>query len=184
MNDIKGKLIGSWLVLEFAYQKERTDNYGKIRRRHYWCVECINCKSTRTIEEHNLTPPAGGKCQSCWGRPKGQSGFLVLLYTYRNNASKNGREFLLSEEQFRHVTSLPCHYCNGPPSKVKLSGKKDAKSHWGNYYYNGLDRINNDMGYIWSNVVPCCMICNRAKNNMSYDSFMSYINRIKGIKGN
>lgn len=45
--------------------------------------------------------------------------------------------------------------------------------------WNGIDRKNNDLGYVASNCVPCCVICNRGKNNMSYNDFVSYISRIK-----
>jgi hypothetical protein len=30
----------------------------------------------------------------------------------------------------------------------------------------GLDRLDNDIGYMSGNVVPCCGICNTTKNSM------------------
>ena len=44
--------------------------------------------------------------------------------------------------------------------------------------YSGLDRINNEVGYTRQNVVPCCIICNRAKNSMPFKDFIDWINRL------
>jgi hypothetical protein len=30
----------------------------------------------------------------------------------------------------------------------------------------GLDRKNPSLGYLLSNVVPCCVVCNKIKNNL------------------
>lgn len=49
----------------------------------------------------------------------------------------------------------------------------------GHFYFNGIDRVDNFKGYTLENSVPCCTICNRAKSNMLYDDFMSYIQRFK-----
>lgn len=52
------------------------------------------------------------------------------------------------------------------------------------YTYNGIDRVNNDIGYIKNNCIPCCKICNRAKNSMSYDDFLNWIKiLVKNNKG-
>lgn len=168
----KNDIIGTWLLLEYLY----TD---KHRARHYWKVECINCKLQKKIEESNMNPVGGkGKCQDCWGYSKGYSGFKDLLYTYKKNAVLYGREFSLTDENFKTLTSQHCHYCESPPMLIR---KTKAQSRWGDYYYNGIDRINNDFGYIEGNCVACCKICNRAKNNMTYEDFVTYINRIKSL---
>ncbi len=175
--DLSGRLIGIWRVMSFSHTKERS-SCGKVRKRHYWLGKCTNCGSERKLEEHNMLPPAGGKCQNCWGNPQGHSGFKELLDSYNRNARKLKREFLLTEQEFKDITSKHCYYCNCPPLQIKCN--KRLKTKWGAYLYNGIDRINNDVGYLLPNCVPCCVICNRAKNNMSYVDFMAYINRIKG----
>jgi hypothetical protein len=182
MLDILNQIIGSWAVIEFAYTKKRMGKDSRVRKRYYWKVECTNCRSARTIEESNLKPPAGGRCQNCFDQPKGHAGLVVLLDNYARNAKIRNKEFLLNESQFKNLTSQNCHYCNSQPVLIRRSGKKNAKSHWGDYYFNGLDRIDNKIGYIESNVVPCCIICNRAKKDMKYQDFISWINRIKNSK--
>ena len=37
---------------------------------------------------------------------------------------------------------------------------------------------NSELGYIKSNCVPCCYICNRAKNILSREDFLNWIKRV------
>jgi hypothetical protein len=55
----------------------------------------------------------------------------------------------ITKEQHGILLSKRCYYCSGP---LGVTG-------------SGLDRVNNDpnIGYILSNVVPCCPNCNRLK---------------------
>lgn len=46
-----------------------------------------------------------------------------------------------------------------------------------NYYYTGLDREDNTLGYLYSNLVPCCKVCNRAKSTMTRAEFLTWIGR-------
>lgn len=162
-----GEIVGSWLLLEFLYSR---------RGRHYWQAECLNCKIRKKMEESNMKPPAGGKCQHCWGRPRGYSGFREVVDSYKRNALKFHRALLLSEVDFRELTQQCCHYCGQPPSLIR---KTRTKSSWGDYCYNGLDRKDNSLGYTKENCLPCCNVCNRAKRDMTYSDFIEYINRIK-----
>jgi len=45
----------------------------------------------------------------------------------------------------------------------------------GPYVYNGIDRKENGIGYIESNAVTCCKVCNWAKGKMSYGDFMLWV---------
>jgi len=55
----------------------------------------------------------------------------------------------------------PCHYCG---IEVKFPETR-----------NGLDRVDNTIGYCKSNVVPCCYPCNIAKHEMNEIDFKSLI---------
>ena len=43
---------------------------------------------------------------------------------------------------------------------------------------NGIDRINNSVGYTEKNSVPCCGTCNVAKGQMTLAEFKLWIARI------
>lgn len=167
-----GDVVGTWRLIVFL-------NEDTKRHRKYWQAQCVNCEIVKRIEESNMTPPAGGRCQNCWGRPKGTAGLKELIGTYKRNSTAYNREFSLSENDFESMTSQRCHYCHDLPSTISKGG---SRSGWGDYVYNGIDRIDNSLGYTATNCVPCCTICNRAKNNMTYKDFITYIERIKNLK--
>ena len=51
------------------------------------------------------------------------------------------------------------------------------------FLYNGIDRKDNNIGYIIENCVSCCGICNRMKMDMSYDDFLNHIRLIYKVVG-
>lgn len=54
----------------------------------------------------------------------------------------------------------------------------DHERLYGDYIHNGVDRLDNDKPYEFTNVVPCCGICNRAKMTIPYYKFIEWIQRI------
>lgn len=72
---------------------------------------------------------------------------------YQNSAKRKGIEFNLTLEEVTDITKNPCHYC--------LVNEKI-----------GIDRKDNTIGYIKSNSLPCCWICNRMKGNQLYKNFL------------
>ena len=73
---------------------------------------------------------------------------------YKRDAKKRGYEFTISKEYFAGIkNSEECHYC-------------------GNGGDMGIDRKNNEMGYVEGNIVSCCKICNRFKGRKSYEYFI------------
>jgi hypothetical protein len=74
--------------------------------------------------------------------------FKTYYKSYYTKAHKRGYEFTLTEEFFLKTISSPCYYCN----------------HFKEGEAVGIDRINNSIGYLPENCVPCCEICNRMKS--------------------
>ena len=48
----------------------------------------------------------------------------------------------------------------------------------GDFIYNGIDRLDNNEGYLPSNVVTCCKICNRAKHSLTVVEFLEWVRDI------
>lgn len=44
--------------------------------------------------------------------------FNGLYYEYLRSSKKRKKDFELTREQFRELTSNNCFYCNKPPSKI------------------------------------------------------------------
>lgn len=96
-----------------------------------------------------------------------------LMGCYRWNAVVRGISFDLSREQFAVLVAANCHYCGSPPSSMRL-----GKDLWSPLVYTGIDRVDNALGYTKENTVPCCKICNRAKNTISLQDFNTWIARL------
>ena len=46
------------------------------------------------------------------------------------------------------------------------------------YGVDTIDRMNNDLGYIIDNVVPCCKWCNLSKRERSKEEFLEHNKKI------
>lgn len=79
----------------------------------------------------------------------------------------------ISFESFSKKCDEPCYYCG----LIKSSYKKDRQSEF-LLYYNGLDRLDSDIGYREKNTVAACKFCNIAKGEMTVDEYREYLSRI------
>lgn len=84
----------------------------------------------------------------------------TTLWWYRRGAAKRGLAFALPEALFRDLLTDRCFYCGSDPAPV-----------------NGIDRVDNAVGYVEGNVVTACKVCNRAKNAMGREAFEAYLRR-------
>jgi hypothetical protein len=118
--------------------------------------------------------PEGGRSAPKGKRSPGEAARWHVLRQYQKNAESRGRAWELTEEDFDRLTSSDCFYCGAPPSNGFSTGKYDGAG----FIYNGIDRINNDLGYIAGNVLPCCAICNISKRARTFEEFMDWIGRL------
>lgn len=103
----------------------------------------------------------------------GEACFNFVYSRYVRSARAKKRTFLLTKDQFKDLTSRPCHYCGTAPTCIETK-YNDA---YGEYTYNGLDRVDPKAGYTMENVVPCCRDCNIAKHTMTEERFFSWLKR-------
>ena len=83
-------------------------------------------------------------------------------------AARRGIEWSLSLEFFeRHIDNGRCLYCHGSIPEVG----------------HGLDRIDNSIGYIEANVVPCCTRCNLMRgDHLTHDEMLQLAPLLQGIR--
>lgn len=91
-----------------------------------------------------------------------------IMDTYKRNAERRGYSFELKGCEFEALIKGNCHYCNSPPLNEKVL--RDFTLYW-----NGVDRKDNDFGYVSDNVVTCCSDCNYMKNNRNYAEFIEKV---------
>jgi len=100
--------------------------------------------------------------------PDGDASCNALHATYGWNAKRAEREFTLTREQFKVLTSGNCHYCGAAPTQV-MKGSSCRTP----YLYNGVDRQDNTKGYTLENCVPCCGTCNDMKRARTVERFIA-----------
>lgn len=80
----------------------------------------------------------------------------------QKNAYSRSLLFTLTENDFEKLIIKPCYYC-GFVSNTRL---------------NGIDRMNNNKGYILSNCISCCKMCNIIKNMQHPNEFLDKVDII------
>ena len=109
--------------------------------------------------------------------PKGEAAFNMVLRQYKAAAKRRDLSFNLTTEKFRELTKQNCFYCGKIPSQIMRHPELN-----GGYTYNGIDRIDNTVGYFLNNCVPCCYTCNRAKGQMTQEEFYNWAERVNSLR--
>lgn len=103
------------------------------------CMGCIkngtNQDAKRPNRDRNYKNEAFKNIENYFGR-------------YVKSAALRNLTMELLFEEFKTLVTLPCYYCD-----YKVENE-----------INGIDRINNDIGYDKSNCVTCCETCNMMKH--------------------
>jgi hypothetical protein len=91
--------------------------------------------------------------------PPGEARRRAVLATYKRTANLKKHCWELTDAQFNRVIYENCRYCGALP-------------------LNGIDRVDNAIGYTLKNSAPCCRTCNYAKNKMSLHEFKRWVKRV------
>ena len=81
-------------------------------------------------------------------------------YKYKERAHNKNFEFQLSKKNFESIRNNACYFCQKETTE---------------FHRNGIDRMNNEIGYIYTNCYPCCANCNYLKNDIDYDTFTQQV---------
>ena len=85
---------------------------------------------------------------------------------YKGSAKHRNLDFKLNIDEFEKITDQPCIYCGG------YSDSYFEKN------FNGIDRINSQIGYVLDNCVPCCKTCNVMKSDLPILDWIKHIKLI------
>lgn len=172
--DLSGRKFGKLLVLKEHKSILRKDGRGS---RTKWSCICECGKKTWVLRELLIE----GKTKSCGCllddinlKNRNLTSFNDLYGTYKRHAKNRKLTFELSKEQFLILTSDNCYYCNCPPNQKAIKKRYNN----GVYIYNGIDRIDNEVGYIIENCVSACGRCNFGKQTLSLEKFLEHVEKI------
>jgi 5-methylcytosine-specific restriction endonuclease McrA len=140
-------------------------NCGKIVYVRTWALKTgksksCGCKMKEDVSKRFLLP--------------NNLGVINDLYrNYKKSADKRNYEFKISLEEFQILIESECYYCKEQNSLSPYGHSKKS-----NYRYNGIDRIDNNIGYTLDNSVPCCKICNNSKSTLNIEEFKNWIIKV------
>lgn len=178
--DITNQKHGKLTPLEFIYHTRKTGSQLWLWKCKCDCGE-ICFVPTKTL---NKKPKPQTSCKKCADFYSSQERVMDNFHSiksriyrqYERGAITRGYSFELSFEGFKDLIGKDCHYCGSKPT---ISESEQQYTYGrGTFVRNGIDRIINSIGYIESNVVPCCYKCNRAKLDMDYDDFIDLIKKV------
>lgn len=120
---------------------------------------CSRCKIIKTIEQFY---DGYKKCKNCTDyNRKYENTVHGKLLKYKKDANKRNKTWNLQDNYAKELMVKPCHYCGELYNKL-----------------NGIDRLNNDIGYEEGNVVSCCSECNFSKHTSNKEDFIEHAKRI------
>jgi hypothetical protein len=89
------------------------------------------------------------------------------LKYYKDRAQRSNIQWKLTDEECFEYFKNCCYFCGDECGKTN----------------NGIDRLDNSVGYTFENTVTCCEMCNMMKSNLSEDIFIERCRYILACNG-
>jgi hypothetical protein len=168
VRSLVGRMFGRLFVKERFRDQE-------ARLTFYYCV-CKCGTPVPRVQHANLVSGGSESCgclqrEGVATRSRGGPGQAVktaVWWYYVRNARQRGHEWALDRTLFETLITSACYYCSRVGDMETVSEAGDVFPH------NGVDRLDNSVGYTVANSVPCCKPCNQAKNDRSVDEFRDW----------
>lgn len=124
--------------------------------------ECLcDCGNIKYVTPPNLTVIKTSRCECPLDTNYKE---VNLKYSdYKTSSKQNNKIFEFNRKEFELLIFSNCYYC-GKESKIPD--------------INGIDRVNNSLGYTKNNCVSACKICNYSKNTLTKYEFREWLNKI------
>lgn len=172
-----GQKIGEFTITSYNYDT------------NYYTLQC-SCGNTSdgdsthvTRKISNLMSEGFTSCMQCSSKMRTDLNLRAeknsTVYTYKDvyreyvkKSKERNIEFKISLEEASSLFSQPCYYCGNEPQncRIRNTGMK--------VYYQGIDRVDNTLGYETDNIVPCCKYCNSFKSDRSQEDFLMHVEKV------
>jgi hypothetical protein len=100
-------------------------------------------------------------------------GIAFRYQLYQQRAGLNGRPFELTLAEFKTLVTSDCRYCGNPAKNGSSFKHRDFF-----YRINGVDRINNNLGYTVDNCCSACSQCNFSKQSSDVLTWLNWIHDV------
>jgi len=125
------------------------------------CKRCDEFKSLENFSSLPNPPYYRSECKRCHNYKPARH-YLI----YKEKSSRQGMKFNLSMDDFLSFDGQPCNYCGEELKSIRL------------------ELLNNHNGYLLENLVSCCRSCQKFKNGLDHDEFISLCKKVLKIKNN
>ena len=153
-----------------------------------WLCRCV-CGKKKQVRGEALKKGISKSCgcqtigllSKARSKPNNHRTRNTMYHNYRRAAVRRGYAFEITFDEFSSLISQDCAYCGQPPSTLfhdDYAVKATKFYAPGEFYYNGVDRVDNAIGYTVGNVVPCCKICNQAKHTLTVGEWLQWAKRL------
>lgn len=162
--------------LVFIKPVEKSSNGKTI-----WELKCDCGKIVKSRYDHVVR----GQTRSCCCFRKQQSEkrrkYDPIISSAREVYNRSYSDMDCDFETFYKLSQQNCYYCDSQPTLIFNVGRRRSSNNqlkYGNFVYNGLDRLNNSIGHSIGNIVPCCWTCNYMKRTLTVEEFLTHISKI------
>lgn len=157
-------------------------NFNKqIGKKLYYDVTCKKCNMITTMRKDAITNTNAKVCINCKSngvKPSTDVALNVFMSIYKTGAKNRGFDWDLTNKQFEKITKQNCYFCGSKPIEQKSLERYYHESIKDRIKFNGIDRLDSNLGYTEDNCVPCCTMCNRMKLDYTENDFLNHISKI------
>ena len=143
---------------------KKLEDFPSVRRREkvYHLHKCKACDAKRGAR-YRTTSDNYQKHMKEWAakrrvqRASGENTASFIMWDSRRIDKRKGRKNDLTKEFIESLISQPCSYCG--ETNLRMT----------------LDRIDNQLGHLQTNVIPACIRCNYARGDIPYEAWKGLI---------
>lgn len=154
-----------------------------------WKCECRLCgnefeRTSNSLNQSSKIENVTANCGCKYYKDRSEEALHKEIYRrYKKGHSQRRRrqgkpvhDFELSFEEFVELSNRPCRYCGLESDNYNVRGHVVK--------CNGIDRVDSNRGYTKDNIVPCCKICNKSKNDLPLSEWEDWLKRITKYRNN
>lgn len=155
-------------------------NIGSTGNGSIWECQC-DCGGKKNVARGNLISGSSNSCGCIKvgnrALPPNEACSNAVWNMFVQRCKKRKMKFDISKTNLLQLVIKPCFYCG-------LKSSNYIKQKYGEFYYNGLDRIDNTKGYIENNILTCCKHCNALRMDiLSVQETFIVIDLIRKLRG-
>jgi transposase len=142
------------------------------------CIVGCDCGKQKEVFNYNLRSGNTKTCGCKIHLLNPDTPYINVFHRYLSGATSRGLELRLNLAQMKYLIHQKCFYCKTASSnsvRGRIHGRSNKKI---TLEYMGIDRTDSSDHYYAGNVLPACIMCNRAKSNSSLPDFVAWLNRL------